>query len=65
MKRQWRMLEKYALVSTTLKVFFQRLKMENIHVLITTGCANIGRVVFFFYVLLELLQEMLCHLIRQ
>lgn len=63
MKRQWRMLEKYALVSTTLKVFFQRLKMENIHVLITTGCANIGR--FFFYVLLELLQEMLCHLIRQ
>lgn len=38
------MLEKYALVSTTLKVFFQRLKMENIHVLITTGCANIERV---------------------
>lgn len=49
MKRQWRMLEKYALVSTTLKVFFQRLKMENIHVLITTGCANIGRVFFMCF----------------
>lgn len=34
-----RMLEKFALVLTSIKVFFQRLKMENIHVLITTGCA--------------------------
>lgn len=42
-----RMLEKFALVLTSIKVFFQRLKMENIHALIITGCANIRRGVFF------------------